>query len=524
MSKNPATSKAYNAIFQDHNKNHRKIRRRQNVDAYDEGISCHIFAIASPTSDEKSGELNNKFIEINDEISNEYLIPKLQHDLAEQEKKESNENYIMKKYPEQTNEEIIQKRKKAMNEIQKLSQLQEIVLPVENMYLCGGFKSGQTSPEHMWIEDHTNGNSYDTFVDRGGIAVVKGVGKVGESFKPGCEGSAFEKDNIYRIKKDGYTWGQLIAIAAGGEGKDPFPDAIKNTLQVLAAINTVELVNEALEKIPEPILTQEEQNVLKKVVNEQKRKNNINDINDVTNNLIETEKKHYQSAINKMEIVGRERRKVAREIVGRGYNPYSVLVKIYENIKPERISQALTMKEATQCKQELLDELRKLELHKESLPKEEHVNFQNMIDEKKKQINAKFSDKEKIGEIVNKIKIAADNYLNWSSQNATGWFRTNYQYGQYGREQAGKLIKMIKEDKPILEILKETHDVVNNSGVNANSFSRYLHNALNENKPSLIGQTKLSQESVNYKQMLLVQLKEVESTEMKMENTNIVRI
>ncbi len=469
------------------------------------------------------------------------------------------------------------------------------------MFLCGGFRHDNMVPEHMWIEDHTNKRSYDTFIDRDGIAVVDDVGKDGRSFRPGCEGSPFKGNEIGRVKVDGYTYGQLIAIAAGAEDKKkPFPDSIANTPQVLMAIETVKLVNEALAKVPGPGLSEAENNILKKVEEEQLKKSTTNEIQKVIDDLRGVDKINYESALAKLEEEARQQRKVALAIVGTGFHPFvklnqelndaikldqitkatnfpkiirlktdsleelrkleekkgtlpneefkekfqqkidearikiesafatkekeafEFLTKKCNAIKPEQIAKSKTMTEAKECKSDLLEALKTLEKQKNTLVKEEDkIALQQKIDEKRLKIGEIFTEKEKIGKTIEKVKTAAEKYLQWSSVNATGWRLTNWSYGSYGRDQADKLIKMIEENQPMAEILKTTHEIVNTSGINANSFTRYLHDELHTDTEKLVGKDTLSETFKDYKEKLQEELDVVEKTE---EKYNRIRI
>jgi hypothetical protein len=109
-------------------------------------------------------------------------------------------------------------------------------------------------PEHMWIEDRTNGRTYDTFINRGGIALRGSTGVDGQDFQPGCEGHSFSGDNIKRVRVDGYTMGQLIAITAGAEHNDAvtnaavtaFPVGIADEPAILAAQAAVQSARDAV--------------------------------------------------------------------------------------------------------------------------------------------------------------------------------------------------------------------------------------------------------------------------------------
>lgn len=319
MPKHPNATEVYNAIFQEHNDPGRAItgRNNRNSKAFDKGISCHVFATASPTTWEKAKEVNAIYSNIGTQKELERLQAKFQHEFAEEDKKALDERYQIKPFPEPSTQERRQERRENMQEILDLRNLQETVLPVENMYLCGGFREGKMTPEHMWVEDHTNKITYDTFIDRNGIAVVENVGVDGQPFKPGCEGSAFRGSEIHRVKVDGYTWGQLLAIASGAE-KTGFPKSIENTPQVLAAKLAVEDAKIALSKIPEAHLSKAEREVLAKVDNEQGLKTTQKDIDNVVKNLDEGEKINYNSALAKLAEVGNQRRIAAREAVGLG--------------------------------------------------------------------------------------------------------------------------------------------------------------------------------------------------------------
>ncbi len=473
------------------------------------------------------------------------------------------------------------------------------------MFLCGGFRRDDLVPEHMWIEDHTNNRSYDTFINRGGIAVVNKVGKEGLSFKPGCEGSSFKGNEIGRIKVDGYTYGQLIAIAAGAEDKEkPFPDSIANTPQVLMAIETVKLVNEALAKIPGPVFTKKEAAILKKVGEDQKSKGTDKERNEVITNLTGDDKDNFESAMAKYAEVGRQQREAALAIVGTSFHPFVKLSQELNAIKPDQIAtqitKAISIEEATRLKTDSLEELRKLEEKKGTLPNEEFKEkFQQKIDEARIKIESAFATKErepldalirelndikpedinkfgtlkgahekyeeilnkivdveekqntlpdkfhgelqekietlkqqagsqldakiKVREMVEQIRSAATNYLEWSKNNASGFRFSFLSHGSYGREQAQKLLDMINnQDTPMANILKVANETVNTSGTNKNSFSRYLHDALHDKKEEkIVGEASLAQKFKDYKNELNKQLsteieKEVKNTEIRM--------
>ncbi|AUH71490.1 hypothetical protein [Legionella sainthelensi] len=523
MPKSKNTTPAYNALFQEHEppsvgKNERRGGHFMKVD---KGQSCHVFAIASAPTWERSNEVNVAYSNIGTERAMERLNRQFQHEFAEEDKQRLNRDYVIQPFPEPSEEERTEERMSNMREILDVRNRQETVLPVENMYLCGGFREGKMTPEHMWVEDHSNNISYDTFIDRGGIAVVNGVGKDGKPFKPGCEGHAFNGKDIGRIKVDGYTYGQLIAIASGAEKKPPFPSSIANTPQVLMAMETVKLVNEALEKIPDPILTEDEKRVVKAVQEEQLTKDSDTAIKKVVTDLKQPEKGFYESAMAKYAEVGRLQREAARAIVGTGFHPFVKLnQELNDAIKPEQITQSKTLKEAHGHYETLINKINELEEKKNTLPAEYQDKFQEKIDTLRNSVQTQFDAKVKVRETVEQIRRAATSYLEWSNQNATGWRLTNWSYGSYGREQAQKLLDMIKnEDTPMANILKVANETVNTSGTNKNSFSRYLHDELKGTH--LVGKDTLTEKFKNYKEEMKTQLR-VETE--KEENNTRARI
>lgn len=110
---------------------------------------------------------------------------------------------------------LLQVRQEVMQEIATLCEartknLQNVV------YVCGGFRSGQVCPEHLWLEDHTAGKTYDTFIDQK-VQILEGVGKQNSPFRPGCEADAFAANEIARVKVNGFTDGQMESIATCSE-------------------------------------------------------------------------------------------------------------------------------------------------------------------------------------------------------------------------------------------------------------------------------------------------------------------
>ncbi|WP_115707558.1 hypothetical protein [Legionella sainthelensi] len=406
MPKSKDTTPAYNALFQEYSPPSIGLTsKKKPFLTVDTGQSCHVFATASAPSWEKRKSVNETYENIGTARAFERLERQDQHEFSEKRKKERDPQYVIKPFPEPSVEERTQERKANMEEILQLRNLQETVLPVENMYLCGGFREGKMTPEHMWIEDHTNNRTYDTFINRGGIAVVEGVGKDGEAFEPGCEGSPFEGDEIGRVKVAGYTYGQLIAIASGAESDKPFPDSIANTPQVLMAMETVKLVNEALAKVPPPALTEAEKNILKKVQEEQVKKKSDIEIKKVVTDLTGADKVNYQSALDKLADEARQQREVATAIVGRGFNPFVKLSQDLSAIKPDPITNTDSIDDAVRLKNGLLEEVRTLEQKKGTIAPEYQEKFQQKIDEARNRISSALPENlEKLGQELNAIK------------------------------------------------------------------------------------------------------------------------
>lgn len=505
MPKSKNTTPAYNALFQEHEPPSigKNDRRGGHFMKIDKGQSCHVFAIASAPTWERSNAVNMSY----SDVGNARLFDRLQRGLDEPTGEK----------------EVREERMSNMKEILDIRNQQETVLPVDNMYLCGGFREGKMTPEHMWVEDHTNKRSYDTFIDRGGIAVRNSVGVDGGDFQPGCEGHPFDGNGIGRIKVAGYTYGQLIAIAAGTEGYDavtkkalnPFPDSIAKTPQVLMAIETVKLVNEALAKIPGPVLSESEKRIMKFVQEEQLKKTKETEIKQVITDLTGQNKIDYESAMAKFAEVGRLQRETARAIVGTGFHPFVKLSQDLNAIKPDLIKQSKTLGEATTHKDNLMEEIRKLEEKKGTLPTEEYkAEFQKKIDTLKNQIGAEYLAKTQTAEVVTKIQKAATDYLDWSQKNAQGLRFSFLSHGSYGREQAQKLLTMIANDEPMAKILKVANETVNTSGTNKFSFSRFLHDELAGNK-ELVGKESLTDKFINYKEKMSTQLNEVTQKEEK---------
>ncbi len=106
-------------------------------------------------------------------------------------------------------------REQYMMNIERMLHTGDIVVTRTQLYLCGGFSGGALVPEHMWLEDRVANRTYDRFINTTSVLKTrKAVGAPGQSFRPGCEESAFTAFDIVRIKIDGYTEGQITSIRA----------------------------------------------------------------------------------------------------------------------------------------------------------------------------------------------------------------------------------------------------------------------------------------------------------------------
>lgn len=149
-------------------------------------MACHTWAISGTPAN--AAKINAAYTELMDEIgiANDFGAGMNAKQLAAA--RQATMNAIGKK--------LVEKRTEAKD---------------HEVYVCGGFREGQVCPEHLWIEDHTTGKSYDTFIDQD-VRVVNRVGVPGKPFKPGCEASAFEGSEIARVRADGYTKGQFDSL------------------------------------------------------------------------------------------------------------------------------------------------------------------------------------------------------------------------------------------------------------------------------------------------------------------------
>ncbi|KTD69789.1 hypothetical protein Lsan_0237 [Legionella santicrucis] len=417
------------------------------------------------------------------------------------------------------------------------------------VYLCGGYGGGgnndgldighgQLLPEHMWIEVHRKGKptiSIDTFPSRKNAIIGA---RLNENFEgPPSEPNRIHTDEkTYKQKIPGLPLGVMQALAKeeytiynnkymrtkdnpGGLFLKPDGTLLKNA----EAVRSFELLTNPLSVLvqdcdaikPERIAqskTMRQAIECKNELLEELRK-----LEGQKNILVKVEDK-----IVLQQKIDEARIQIESTFALKEKEAFELLTKKCNAIKPEQIAKSKTMTEVKECKNDLLEELRKLEQFKNMLTKvEDKLALQQKIDEKRLEIGEIFTEKEKIGKTIEKVKTAAEKYLQWSSVNASGWRLTNWSYGSYGREQADKLLKMIAQDKPMVEILKATHEIVNTSGINANSFTRYLHDELHADTEKLVGKDSLSEKFTNYKEKLQEELGGVEKTE---EEYNRIRI
>lgn len=146
--------------------------------------SCNTFALSADISGKR--DINQLFMELTDQFGFEYNF---------------GEGLSQAK--------LFLVRQLMMESIAKLRD--ETALAIDELYLCGGFRAGQVSPEHTWLENRSSNITYDTMAGAG-VVKIKKVGIHGEPFQPGCEADPFEANEIFRVKVSGYTAGQVAAI------------------------------------------------------------------------------------------------------------------------------------------------------------------------------------------------------------------------------------------------------------------------------------------------------------------------
>lgn len=311
MAKDPGAKTLYNILFQEYSDPARVITGREDLEnraTFDKGISCHVFAIASPPTWQGAKAVNSQY----ENIGNERLFER-----------------IAEGTPDPEGEALEEERTQNMQDILAIREQQETVLEIDGVFLCGGFREGKQVPEHMWIE--ANGKTFDTFIDRNGIAELDRVGVEGAEFEPGCEGHPFEATDIRRVKVDGYTWGQLLAIGCGSEGSG-YPDAIKDHPVVLAAKMAIEDAQKALSDYRAPKLIEAEQRMLD-LVQERQAAIEAPDtlagmgaaqaaIKKVVTDLAPLQRMYYESGLAKLATAAKEQREVARAAVGTAPGPF----------------------------------------------------------------------------------------------------------------------------------------------------------------------------------------------------------
>ena len=202
----------------------------EGTEKFDNGQACHSFALGSALTWKGINKMNQSY----SSIGNEDL-----YDL------------IGKKTKDQ---KLLKLRTKNSKEISKLYKKNaKIILPINDMYLCGGYRnnnSPQVVPEHMWIEDRTNGVCYDTFINQD-IKLVKASKSNNTPFRPGCEEEPFngKENEIGRVKIPGYTMEQLLSIAASCKKENElFPPALRKTIQVKTAVKVIKELSKNIPK------------------------------------------------------------------------------------------------------------------------------------------------------------------------------------------------------------------------------------------------------------------------------------
>lgn len=305
--KSQEATRAFNLLFQQHiPRDYAVVTDRQNhaigiAPAYDSSLACHTFAISSPTAWESCHQLNSDYNEI------------------------GFQGIINNQQPNLNN------RTNNMNTVANLRGAGETVLLVNDMQLCGGFGRGDLLPEHMWIEDRTNDIAYDTFINRNRIEHTAHAGVDGNPFQPACESGAFPANSIVRVQVAGYTWGQLLSIAASNHNPR-FPQGIATLAPVQAAIACVDEINNMPQNTNRALqLTRQEQEVVDRVMLAQSRiqvpaSRNAEEMNNnrkaVVANLTENDKRLWDSALEKDKQVAAQQRNAACEIANRHLNNF----------------------------------------------------------------------------------------------------------------------------------------------------------------------------------------------------------
>jgi hypothetical protein len=182
-------------------KNRSEKQQKNGISIRDQ--ACHTFALSGDQTGKR--DINNLYSQVTTEIGFKYNFGEGMND-----------------------EERLEARKEAMMKIKSLGD--PPVVPVPELYLCGGFKEGQVCPEHLWLEDHTHNVTYDTFINRP-IIRKNEVGINGQPFQPGCEPEDFNANEIIRVKVKGYTRGQYHAMKQAVLASDYFTPAENDVSQ-----------------------------------------------------------------------------------------------------------------------------------------------------------------------------------------------------------------------------------------------------------------------------------------------------
>jgi len=151
------------------------------------GMSCHTWALSGSTVTDAGATVNRLYTNLMNQIGSQYDYgANLQGKTLAQVRQETITKLL----------DISEGRKKELT---------------NHVFLCGGFREGQVCPEHVWLEDHTTKKTYDTFINQS-VRSINSVGKSGQAFKPPCEATAFNANEIARVQLNGYTDGQYASL------------------------------------------------------------------------------------------------------------------------------------------------------------------------------------------------------------------------------------------------------------------------------------------------------------------------
>ncbi|MEO1614215.1 MAG: hypothetical protein AAFV88_00100 [Planctomycetota bacterium] len=152
-----------------------------------EDMACHTWAL---TGNPLSGTVTHRAYE---SLCNEIAMP-----------------YLTGRTEASDGEALLQLRQENMEKIAGLCETRTQRVN-HRVYVCGGFREKSVCPEHLWMEDHSAGASYDTFIDQP-VRVVPRVGVVGQPFQPACEATPFAADEIARVLVQGFTASQYESL------------------------------------------------------------------------------------------------------------------------------------------------------------------------------------------------------------------------------------------------------------------------------------------------------------------------